>query len=41
MIPETNDGTEGPITIAPGFPFGSAVQPDFYVSFVCTISMRI
>jgi hypothetical protein len=31
VIPETNDGTEGPITIAPGFPFGSAVQPDFYV----------
>ena len=34
MLPESDDGTEGPITIDPGFPLGSLVQPDFYVS-VC------
>ena len=34
VLPESDDGTEGPITIDPGFPLGSLVQPDFYVS-VC------
>lgn len=32
VLAESDEGTEGPITIEPGFPFGERVQPDFYVS---------
>ena len=31
---ETDDGTTGPIPIAPTFPFGSSTQTQFYVGFL-------
>lgn len=34
VLPESDDGTEGPIPIDLGFPFGSSVQTVFYVSTV-------
>lgn len=32
FVPVADDGTTGPISISPGFPFGSSVQTQFYVS---------
>lgn len=33
FLPPTDDGFEGPIEIPPGFPFGSSVQTQVFVSF--------
>jgi len=33
FVAVTDDGITGPISISPGFPFGSSVQTQFYVSF--------
>ena len=34
FLPATDDGFEGPIEIEPGFPFGSSIQTQVFVSFL-------
>ena len=40
VLPETDDGTEGPIAIDPGLPFGNFTQYTFYVSLICLFFIK-
>ena len=39
LFPEADDSVEGPFSIPPGFPFGSSLQTDVFVSYTNLLAL--